>query len=813
MPAYKQIYKGVREGKEQIAYMKVDKCVIIVSWIMLLVVGMLYPEMKAFAANNTDIQQTDDFQITVKCGIDGIAAYDYPTMVQVTVESKYDFAGALRIMPENNSSYSKVVAYGEDISLTANQAKTFTFYMIHPGDSSYLKVELLNEKGNRVYEQSHYFKLTSDGTGTGASTWVGILSDDYNALNYFDGIRLVLNNNQYITGTLELTKDSFPADSGALSILHYMIIDNFDTGNLTDEQYTALKDWVNNGGVLILALGSNYQNVLHCFSDDFVTGTIGSLGKKDLPGLSLSGVDCLDFQLEAGIEMIGFSTDHTAYYRNIGLGRVVVLAYSLGMEPLVGYSGNSVIGQNLMTAAATSVTSQGLNNSYSGRDYNGIELARLADTTRKPSVLLYGFILLLYVVLVGPILYLILKAMKKREKIWTAIPVVVLAFTGVIFLTGLLYRVNKPLVNTFSLITLEEGHKTEKIYTSITCPKAKQYTVAVQPEYGNIQYNSSGYNYSLFDTGTSDYPFDYMIKRTGEGTELVLNNTSTFNETTFNVQRTEENDIGHIECDLKCYTTGFEGTVTNQTGYDLTGVVVNFERYYYQVGDLKRGEQAVIDQSKLIMSTGGGAFLSLYNNMPRRYSDEKLYMQSQIDMMMEDYYVDETSYGQGCVWAKISSYAPDFIGKSNVKQSGIGLIYETFQDDYEDVGAAYYPSLDGMVVIMDGYLNEDRGSFNVPEPITITYSFEGYPGITTLEDVNFAERGANNTGTGKYYADVYALNLQTGEFEQIFVDSAILSGADLNKYMVDNMLVLKYELVNDDVYGTYLPRIIARGDE
>lgn len=862
----------------------------IVFWIFLLITGMLCPEMKAFAVDKA-VHKGEDYKVSVKCGIDGFAAYDYPTMVQVTVESKYDLVGSLRVIPESNDGM-EIVAYGEDISLAANQAKTFTFYMIKPGNTGYLKVELLDENGNLLYNQTPQINLTSMDADMSLTTMIGVLSDDYNALNYFDGISFTIDNVQHTTGILELTKDSFPEDSGALAVLHYIIIDNFDTANLSDEQYAALKQWVNNGGILILALGSNYQNVLHCFSDDFVTGTIGNLAKKNLQwnyslydywpgsssefeelenapldmqndidtesedvqekesdenidsdndtgdveeietndvtdaeledemddqtwiGLSLSGVDCLEFQLESGLEMIDFSADHTAYYRSIGLGRVVVLAYSLGMEPMVGYTEKTAISGKLLAAFGTDATNQDLNNSYPGRDYNGIELARLADTTRKPSALLYGAILLLYVVLVGPILYLILKAVKKREKIWVAIPTVVLVFTGIIFLTGLIYRVNKPLVNTFSMITLEEDHKTEKIYTSITCPKAKQYTVAIQPEYGNIQYNSSGYRYSLFDTGSSGAPFDYMIKRTGAGTELVLNNTSTFNETTFNVQRTDENDIGMIECDLKCYTTGFEGTVTNRTGYDLTGVVVNFERNYYQIGDLKKGEQITIDQSKLIPAATNGynTFENLYRNMRGLYTDSKLYTQYQIDTMMEGCYVDIDSYGRGCVWARLSSYAPDFIGKSNIKQSGIGLIYQTFHADYEDVDAVYYPNLNEMAVSMEGSPNMRRGSFNMPDPIIITYSFEGYPEIAVLENANFDESGPNGTDTGMYYANVFARNPQTNDYEQIFVDSGILSGADLKKYTAGNILVLKFEPVNDLVYDNYMPRIIARGE-
>lgn len=716
--------------------MKSCKHVFIVFRIFLLITGMLCLKTEAFAADKAVVHKGEDYKVSVQWGIDGFAAYEYPVMAQVTVESKYDFTGTLRIMPEGYNGY-KIAAYGEDIALAANQAKTFTFYMSNPGNEGKIKVELLNEKGTLLYSTSQDITLANMGT----NIMVGVLSEDYNALNYFDGIAVSLNNYQGLTSTLELTKESFPADSGALSVLNYMIIDNFDTANLSDEQYAALKEWVNNGGILILALGSNYQNVLHCFSDDFVTGTIGSLGKKNLRwdfseygywqedslgyedlqqdimdtdtesdadtesdidsenedpqevgldniGLSLSGADALDFQLASGTELIGFSSDHTAYYRDIGLGRVVVLAYSLGMEPVVGYSEKNKVAEKLITISATSVTEDILNGAYYNlnENYTAMELARLADTNRKPSVLLYGCILLLYVVLVGPILYLVLKALKRREQIWVAIPVVVLVFTGVIFLTGLIYRINKPLVNTFSLITLDDDYKTERIYTSITCPKAKQYTVVIQPEYNNIRSASTGYSYNFFDMGTSNESFDYMIKRSGNGTELVLNNSSTFNENEFNVQKTEENDIGSIECNLQFNANGFVGTVTNQTGYDLTGVVVYFDSFFYQIDQLGKGEQVLIDPDKLILAANGSTFDNLYYNGPRLYSDIRLYTQYQIDSMMERNYVNETAYGQGCVWARISSYVPDFIGKSSVKQSGIGVIYQRFHLDYDGAG-------------------------------------------------------------------------------------------------------------------------------
>ena len=269
-----------------------------------------------------------DVSMEAVCGIDGFAAYDNPVPIFVTVTYTKDFTGSIRITPVMEDVGQTVVAYGEDISLAKGEAKTFSFTPSILGGNGKIKIELLDEKEKVIYAETDTVSLT----GIGTNVVMGILSDDYSGLTYFDGVPAVFDSYQGVVNALELTNASFPESKDALSILNYILIDNYDTANLSDEQYTALKGWVNDGGVLILSLGANYQNVLHKFSDEFVSGTLGNMNKNQITWniegqeLSLDDVDSMEFVLDGGEELKNFSVDKTAYKKEVGLGAVVVLS-------------------------------------------------------------------------------------------------------------------------------------------------------------------------------------------------------------------------------------------------------------------------------------------------------------------------------------------------------------------------------------------------------------------------------------------------------------------------------------------------------
>lgn len=145
-----------------------------------------------------------------------------------------------------------------------------------------------------------------------------------------------------------------------------------------------------------------------------------------------------------------------------------------------------------------------------------------------------------------------------------------------------------------------------------------------------------------------------------------------------------------------------------------------------------------------------------------------------------------------------------------MKQNGYGVIHTSFQAEYEDVKGVYYPSLKDMIATSQGDFDGENGLMYKQE-VDVTYSFEKYPGITTLELTTFGKQNANDNPSD-FYAEVYAYNAETGDYERIFEKDAVLSGEALEKYIAGNVIHIRYK-GKGDYYNSYVPRIIARGDE
>lgn len=893
------------------------------------------------------------FKVRTEAGLDGTGLYDRPNLVKVTVECSENFTGSVRLYSEVDYG-RKVVAYGADISLAAGQPKTFSFVLQEISAAGSVKVEILNEKDQVIYGESDLVEMR----GAEDKALVGILSDDFGALNYFDGIPYPVMSSDTTVSVLQMSQEDFDGDSTALSALSYIVIDNYDTARLSDEQYGVLQDWVNSGGNLILSLGANCQNVMHGLNGHLFDAGTGNLEKKDITyfvndkmlegnqvllpktqqdidlfedtdgegqdedvdetepdsagaadkadsdsvealsdqtgeasedgndpdasgavedenaagdtdieepdvtdkpdemddgsdgvadedsdedlswveeapdsfpsqiaisekalnelwsngGLTLTDVDAIPITIENGIELKAFSDDGLLWLKHIGAGNVILVTYALGMEPVAGYSERALMAEALLTSIGMTAGSS-LSSDQSGYTINagdGERLAKLADQTKKPSVILYGGLLLLYVVIVGPVLYLVLKVRKKREQLWTAIPVTAMIFTGIIYVTGFLYRVRVPIVNTVSLVKVDDHVQREEVYANVVTPRAKDSSVLIDPSFSRVRPAGDDYSYNVWSTlgnGEDKQGFDYLILKTNEGTELKFHNKEAFSENAFVVSKSSDNQTGQFELDLTCTTTGFEGKVTNQTKYDLKNVVLNFETYYYTVGDMKAGETVEVDPADMLSTTGSYVNM-VYDSWNSQLGKENSRNYSVDSAITENITLSE-AYNTGYVWGIIDHYDSGLCKSGSVKKNGYGVLLQRYESDYSDMTGLYYPDLKTMIVSDQGDYDSSDGMMYA-EDVTITYSFEGYPGITSLELVSTDEMLSSQKGYGSY-AEVYAYNVETGNYDRIFEDDRVLSGKELEKYMLGDILMLRYH--TDEVYEGFIPRIAAKGDK
>ncbi len=229
---------------------KIKKSIVATALAFLLAFTTLLPAISV-SADDTD------YSAELKVGFDNRAEMSKYVPFAVTVESNTnDFSGRLQLIVGNKVNYN--IMYETDFSITRGEKKTVTFSCKVVDTLGKVNIRLVNKKGKVVWEQEKRFNV--DKTAS-QKVDIGVLSDDYSALGYMDNVEIE-GYPGFKTNLVELTADTFPEDVNALDMLEVIVISNFSTDVLTDDQIEALNLWINRGGMLIVGTGVNSSKTL-----------------------------------------------------------------------------------------------------------------------------------------------------------------------------------------------------------------------------------------------------------------------------------------------------------------------------------------------------------------------------------------------------------------------------------------------------------------------------------------------------------------------------------------------------------------------
>ena len=229
---------------------RVKKMPVIVCMCVIMLLATVLPIIPAKA-------DTERFTAEITIGFDGKAEINKYVPFGVTIENNdSDFSGRLQLIVANKANYN--LMYETDISLAKGEKKTVNFACKVADNLGKVSVRMVNNKGKVVWKTMK--RYTVDKTAS-QKIDIGILSDDFSALGYMDNIEFY-DRETFKTNLVELTADNFPEDVNGLDMLEMIIISNFSTDVLTDEQIEALNLWINRGGMLVIGTGSNSSKTL-----------------------------------------------------------------------------------------------------------------------------------------------------------------------------------------------------------------------------------------------------------------------------------------------------------------------------------------------------------------------------------------------------------------------------------------------------------------------------------------------------------------------------------------------------------------------
>ena len=365
--------------------------------------------------------------------------------------------------------------YAMAVSLPTGSRKTYVLHAQPPAFGRNVTIDLVAD-GQKV-ESVTVAYLVHDPT----QLVVGVIADQPGPL--VSQIKLPSNTNGVDPAVVPLTIADLPARVEGWSVLDRLIWQDVDSNNLTPEKLEALRRWVAAGGRLIIVGGSAGIGTLSAFPDDILpyrptatldadpavlTSLLGAApdGATDVPAMAGA--------LARGRALATSGDRAIAAELGYGAGRVTIL----GFDTTGAWLKDSKPIESLWRTILPARTSDG---KLLADDSQLIQAVyQLPSLALPPTEGLLG-IIGAYILIIGPINYLILKRLDRRELAWVTMPVLVLAFAGAAFGYGSLLKGTDVVINEVAIVhgAPDATEATAQVYFGIFSPTRATYRVDV----------------------------------------------------------------------------------------------------------------------------------------------------------------------------------------------------------------------------------------------------------------------------------------------------------------------------------------------
>ncbi|MCH5268398.1 MAG: hypothetical protein J1E62_08655 [Lachnospiraceae bacterium] len=282
-----------------------------------------------------------------------------------------------------------------------------------------------------------------------------------------------------------------------------------------------------------------------------------------------------------------------------GRGCVIVSEFDLSLENKYWGSYGAMLKTKFFQNSTTDIYSNMSATFSSDYDSTLTEGLNINEVSGLPNMALYLFLLILYVMFVGPVAYVLLRRKDKRHLLWKIVPASAVLCSVIIYLIGTSTRIQKPYINYLSQLFIN-GEETAQMETafSLTSPNNNSYQVELEGAVDVRPYfNPDDWYYMTTNTTEKlDHAYKYGIEYASDATTLHMDYMSAFDSATMWNRQTIQHD-GQIEFSaLSLSEKSSSGIVTNQLDYDLEDCVIVFEGNMIYLGDLAKGESVSLDQ-------------------------------------------------------------------------------------------------------------------------------------------------------------------------------------------------------------------------
>ncbi|GEM_PF-2128410 len=574
-----------------------------------------------------------------------------PVCVEIS-NSGHAFKGTIEI--NNTVSYrSRKDMVARNVELPQNSLKQFFIYV--PYFEIYnptVKVEL-KSRGQTVLES----KLTVDHIYP-KDFLILTLSKEQAGFEYLANPKL-----KSIFGKDSQINITYPAPAhlplnwAGYESADLMILSNYQLLSLSPEQEKAIRDWVLSGGTLFISSSLTSSEFSQSPLNEILPVTINDVkpleSKSTLEAWSNSLIignqEILSATVKpkSGSETLISADGHPLLLRkDYAMGTVYFFSCDITKPPFTTWQGNTELWGRIFKDMVT------LRRGGAGGDDQSPPASM--PQVSPPSLKNLSFFLFLYILVVGPINYLILKKRDKMLLTFITVPILALLFTLSSFLYGYSTKGSSIIFRTLSICEMENNieHAPLTSFFSIFSPSLSRYDVEIK--------NPRSIAYEINPPDSGD-----LILEWKDGLKL-----KDINMDMWSMRRFKAREIvtfpGKISFAFDTNDGKLSGKVRNDTELLLQNCAVIYNNRISVPFALKNGDNTLsLTLSSVMKSPSDMAsfFVKLYNLKPREIQSDS--RREQISFLL---------YFSSSYFARKDSHQPVIIGWTDRDISGVTLM-------------------------------------------------------------------------------------------------------------------------------------------
>ncbi|WP_455714062.1 hypothetical protein [Anaerosporobacter sp.] len=530
------------------------------------------------------------------------------------------------------------------------------------------------------------------------------------------------------------------------------------------------------------------------------------LNEEEIKHLEESVVSKLDNWLQnGGTLLIEEPVDYKDSTGDYGFGRYITVPKMKNISKLTEYVEELGINPKLFLSGPTD---------------DLVKTSINAEVVSKtPDMSKYIIVFLLYIIVIGPVLYGILK--RKNRRVWYLgiVPVISAVFLVIVYGLGKSTRVEDAYLRYVKVTQIaQDGYTNEATYFAVVNPT--KTTVTVQADNSkNLQplFTQSDYYQLSTDNNRSNMEFSMNVESSTDE-ENITNKSSTraFQPLYLKIDNSylpEDIEVKQSSELLTCANYRILGIFTNNTGMDLSNACIVSNQMLIYIGDLLDGESIELKDCQYeyipsydLLYTNGldSRIKNLTKVINNRFEYDEIQSNVKYDLIqyvMSEWLITNPE-GSYLMAFTEESNGDSILDNSDISQVELSshLIVKDLPVDYNiGNGDVFQPSIKQYMSVVSGDYYQEMDIME-SDSLIVDYDF-GNEDIKQIEYSKYYntefyvdDTNINDLWMG-FYGTAYFYNRRTGEYDKVITSGEETRMDHLEDYLGDsNVLRVRYEV-------------------